>query len=81
MSTNAPTPDRALTPAAIDALTLDTTPWLSCEDCFERMDLYAEALVHDDSHDDAAMAAHLRGCPACAEEADTLVDLVTGSGT
>ena len=81
MSTNAPQPDRALTPTAIDDLTMDTTPWLSCEDCFERMDIYVEALVRDYSHDDAAMAAHLRGCPACAEEADSLVDLVTGSGT
>jgi hypothetical protein len=68
-----------LTPTDVDALLLDTTPWLSCDDCFEQMDTYVEAVVRDPSHDDPAMAAHLRGCPACAEEARTLVDLVTGS--
>lgn len=78
MSTSSPTPGGRLTPAALEALLLDTTPWLSCEHCFERMDTYVEAIVHDASHEDAAMAAHLRGCPACAEEAETLVALVTG---
>jgi hypothetical protein len=75
-----PTSGSPLTSAAIDALLLDTTPWLSCDECFERMDTYVEALLQDASHDDPAMAAHLRGCPACAEEADTLVDLVTAQG-
>ena len=76
------TPDpgrRPLTASAIDALILDTTPWLSCEACFEQMDTYVEAVLHDPAHKDPAMAAHLRGCPACAEEADTLIDLVTGT--
>jgi len=77
MSTTAPRPDRTLTPAAVDALLQDTTPWLSCEDCFEQMDTYVEALVDDPSHHDPAMAAHLRGCPACAEEADSLLDLIS----
>jgi hypothetical protein len=76
MSTTAPQPDRVLTPAAVDALLLDTTPWLSCEDCFERMDTYVEALADDPSHRDPAMSVHLRGCPACAEEADTLLELL-----
>jgi len=67
-----------LTPDAVDALLRDTSPWLSCEDCFERMDTYVEALVADPAYEDRAMAAHLRGCPACAEEAEALVDLVTG---
>ncbi len=83
MSTTPPTPDRALTPAAVAALLLDTSPWLSCDNCFERMDTYVEALIHGAWHgdDDPAMAAHLRGCPACAEEADSLLGLLTGSGT
>jgi hypothetical protein len=76
MSTTAPQPDRALTPASVEALLLDTTPWLSCEDCFEQMDTYVEARVDDPSHHDPAMSAHLAGCPACAEEADSLLDLV-----
>ena len=78
MSTSSPPPGR-LTATDLDALLLDTTPWLSCEDCFEQMDTYVEAVVRDSSHEDRAMAAHLRGCPACAEEAATLIDLVTGS--
>jgi len=78
MSSTPPTPDRTLTTAAIDALILDTTPWLSCDDCFERMDSYVEAVLRDPEHEDPAMAAHLRGCPACAEEADSLLDLVAG---
>ena len=77
MSTTPPTPDRHLTQAAADALLLDTTPWLSCEDCFERMDRYVEALTEGATHHDPAMAAHLRGCPACADEADTLISLLT----
>ena len=40
------------------------------------MDTYVEAILHDPAHEDPAMAAHLRGCPACAEEVDALVDLV-----
>lgn len=78
MSPAAFAPGAPLTPSAIDALLLDTTPWLSCEDCFEQMDTYVEALVHDVSHDDPAMAAHLRGCPACTEEADSLIQLLAG---
>jgi hypothetical protein len=78
MSTTPPTPGPPLGQAAVDALILDTGPWLSCDDCFERMDTYVEALVDDASYDDPAMAGHLRGCPACAEEADALVELLTG---
>ena len=77
MSATPPTPGRPLPPAPVEALLMDTTPWLSCEDCFDRMDGYVEALVDHPPPDDPAMAAHLRGCPACAEEANALIDLVT----
>ncbi len=66
----------ALTAPAVDALVQDTTPWLSCEECFERMDTYAEAVVIDPHHLDEAMTTHLRGCAACDEEAQSLVDLL-----
>jgi len=65
-----------LTPGNVDALLQDTTPWLSCDECFDRMDSYAEALVRDPEHRDEAMAAHLRGCAACDEEARSLVELL-----
>ena len=78
MSTTPPTRPPSLTPAAVNALLLDTTPWLSCEDCFERMDLYVDALLRDEEHRDPAMQAHLRGCGACDEEARSLLGLLTG---
>ena len=68
----------SLTPRHVEALLQDTTPWLSCDECFERMDSYAEALVHDPTYRDEAMAAHLRGCAACDEEAESLLRLLDG---
>ena len=65
-----------LQPADVDALLQDTSPWLSCDECFERMDTYAEAAVHDPDHRDEAMATHLRGCAACDEEAQSLIELL-----
>ena len=64
----------------VDALLQDTTPWLSCDECFERMDAYAEAAVRDPGHRDEAMATHLRGCAACDEEAQSLIQLLRGGG-
>jgi len=76
MSTT-PRPDPGpLTSRNVSALLRDTTPWLSCDECFERMDTYAEALVRDPRHQDEAMAAHLRGCAACDEEARSLIQLL-----
>jgi hypothetical protein len=61
---------------AVGALLLDTTPWLSCEECFERMDTHVESVLADSTHVDEAMAAHLRGCVACDEEAQSLLALL-----
>ena len=65
-----------LQPADVAALLQDTTPWLSCDECFERMDTYAEAAIHDPEHRDEAMATHLRACAACDEEARSLIELL-----
>lgn len=65
-----------ITQKAVESLLRDTTPWLSCEECFERMDTYAEAAVHDPLHRDEAMTTHLQGCAACDEEAQSLIDLL-----
>ncbi|MEO7422301.1 MAG: hypothetical protein ABIU87_07895 [Ornithinibacter sp.] len=78
MSSTAPTPGPPLNLPAIDALLLDTTPYLSCDGCFEQVDSYVEALVHDPAHENQAMETHLRGCRACTEEADGLVQLLGG---
>ena len=65
-----------LTPQAARRLTLDTEPYLSCDDCFDLVDRYVEALLSDPDHDLPAMRIHLAGCAACAEEARSLVGLV-----
>lgn len=67
---------RGLTPAQVSDLIADTSPYLSCDDCFDRLDVYAERLLAGPGFADAAMQAHLAGCGACAEEAEALVALL-----
>ncbi|HEX5088015.1 MAG TPA: hypothetical protein VFV89_09405 [Nocardioides sp.] len=62
--------------AVVASLTADTSPYLSCDECFERVDQYVDALLLDPQHADPAMHAHLRGCAACREEAEALLELV-----
>lgn len=53
-------------------------PELTCEECFDQLDRYVE-LELDDHDADAAvpgMRAHLDGCPACAEDHDSLAALL-----
>ena len=45
-------------------------PELSCEECFEYLDEYA------DGGEVPGMAAHLDGCPACREDHESLRSLV-----
>jgi hypothetical protein len=53
-------------------------PELSCEACFEELDRYAELELGgaDADREIPGMAAHLRGCPACAEDHESLVSLL-----
>jgi hypothetical protein len=74
-------PSRRLPDEAVRELTLDTEPWLSCEDCFALVDVYVETVLADpDSVAMPEMRVHLAGCPACAEEARSLLDLVASGG-
>lgn len=66
-----------LSPQSIAGLLADTSPYLSCDDCFARLDQYVERRIQDTHYDDPPMRAHLTGCGACAEEAETLLDLLT----
>ena len=66
----------ALSAQATRRLTLDTEPYLSCDECFDQVDGYVEALLADPDHDLPAMRTHLAGCTACAEEARSLIMLV-----
>ena len=66
-----------LSDEAVRALTLSTEPWLSCEDCFELSDEFAELILSDPGTSAMSpMFVHLRACPACAEEAESLVVLL-----
>lgn len=54
-------------------------PELSCEECFEMLDVYVEAELRAEDADIRVpgMRSHLEGCPACAEEHDSLRALLT----
>lgn len=67
-----------LTAEAAARLLADTDPFLSCDECFARLDEYVESLVRDPDHDDPAMRAHVAGCGACADEVEALLTLVRG---
>lgn len=49
-------------------------PELSCDECFEQLDRYAELELHGADADAAipGMSAHFEGCAACAEDRDSL---------
>lgn len=54
-------------------------PELTCEQCFEQLDRYVEL---QRAHADAdaqipGMRAHLNGCPACADDQDSLHAFLT----
>jgi hypothetical protein len=68
--------NRRLTHDVVRRLLVDTGAWLSCDECFERLDEYVERLVLDDLDVVPGMRGHLLGCPACGEEAATLALLV-----
>lgn len=72
-------PNVPLSNQAARRLTLDTEPFLSCDDCFHLLDRYVEALLADPDHqrpDLSGMRTHLTGCAACAEEARSLIAFV-----
>jgi hypothetical protein len=54
-------------------------PELTCDGCFEQLDRYVELELSGRDADAAVpgMRAHLSGCPACGEDHDSLVALVS----
>ncbi|PKW00249.1 hypothetical protein ATK30_0346 [Amycolatopsis echigonensis] len=69
------TPDRPLTPAQADSLAAVSEPWLSCDECFDQIDGYVDGLFQDERDPAEAMRVHLARCPACCEEAESLISL------
>jgi hypothetical protein len=57
-------------------------PEIGCEECFELLDVYVEAELAGQDADGQVpgMRAHLEGCPACAEEHDSLRELLMALG-
>jgi hypothetical protein len=55
-------------------------PELTCERCFEELDRYVELEIGgaDVEAEIPGMRAHLEGCQACAEDYESLKDLVSG---
>ncbi|HET7050918.1 MAG TPA: hypothetical protein VFI54_21810 [Solirubrobacteraceae bacterium] len=53
-------------------------PELTCEQCFDQLDRYVELELAGSDADAAipGMHAHLKGCPACAEDRDSLRELL-----
>ena len=72
---------------SLDRLLGPTGPEVSCEECFERLDEYVEREVagRDAAAEMPGLRAHLDGCHACAEDHESLRDLVAaeraGSGS
>jgi hypothetical protein len=58
-------------------------PELSCDECFDQLDRYVELEVGGSDADAAipGMRAHFEGCPACAEDHESLRALVTDPGS
>jgi hypothetical protein len=53
-------------------------PEVTCERCFDELDRYVELELADAGADAAipGMRAHLEGCPACAEDHESLLALL-----
>jgi predicted anti-sigma-YlaC factor YlaD len=56
-------------------------PEIGCDECFELIDEYVDLeLEGADAHARVpGMAAHLKGCPACREEYESLRELAAGA--
>ena len=57
-------------------------PELSCEQCFQELDRFVELELAGDDPEARipGMRAHLQGCAACAEDYESLRELVAGAG-
>jgi anti-sigma factor RsiW len=65
-------------PALIKRLLGPTGPELTCEQCFDDLDRYVDLELAGAPADERipGMRAHLEGCPACAEDHDSLLAFV-----
>ncbi|UGS36561.1 anti-sigma factor family protein [Capillimicrobium parvum] len=75
------TADRDRNRNQLNALLGPAGPEIGCDDCFDLLDRYVDLEVAGGDADVQVpgMRAHLDGCPACAEEHDSLRALVEQS--
>jgi hypothetical protein len=64
---------------SLERLLGPTGPDIGCEECFERLDEYVEAELAGSDAEAVVpgMGAHLDGCPACRDEHQSLVALLS----
>jgi len=64
-------------PTLVDRLLGPAEPEIGCERCFELLDRYVDLELAGEDADAQVpgMREHLRGCPACGEEHDSLLEL------
>ena len=72
--------DRPDTTQALARLLGPSEPEVGCDVCFDELDRYVDLEVAGVDADAAlpGLRAHLEGCPACSEEHDSLLALVSG---
>jgi hypothetical protein len=75
-------PDAARSSDLLGRLLGPVEPELTCEECFEQIDRYAELAFRgrDADAEVPGMQAHLEGCPACREEYESLAALLRSDG-
>jgi hypothetical protein len=63
---------------ALDRLLGPAEPEVSCDECFAQLDVYVDREVLTGNAEQAmpGLAAHLRGCPACREDHESLLAIV-----
>ena len=68
--------------ATLKRLLGPSEPEILCDECFEKIDQYVDLELRGADADSAipGMRPHLEGCPACAEEYDSLRVLAARSG-
>lgn len=69
-------PSAQLSDEQAQRFVVDTGPWMSCDECFDHLDEYVECSTTVTFEWLPAMVAHVAGCQACREEAESLLLLL-----
>lgn len=68
----------SLNTETIDRLTADPGLWVSCEECFDELDVAVETAMTSPGSLSEQFRDHLTHCAACGEEARSLAEVVAG---